>query len=292
MKSTLTRSSNPDRKRIMNSGFTLIEVMIALFILVIIGFATSKAVIDAARLKETLKEDTEFSSEFRTSISLIERDLNQVFNPRWFLGPDMRPCDFSDTRPATPPAKLNCAEVNNRLRGEAARSTEYWGKVFDTTGIRPSRFKGDEKSMSFVSASHLRVYREKRESIYAKVKFEIEKQRENPNLTREQNQQNAGLYSLIKTENTRAFDLDEPKESPDIQYFTVLNQIKSLKFRYYKAGEKNPVNTWDSDTEEFNGAFPEMVEMELSLQALNGRTMDATVMFRLEAPNEILPSTY
>ncbi len=290
------RSILPTRRKAVThtaiSGFTLIEVMIALFILVIIGFATSKAVIDAAKLKETLKDDTEFSSEFRTSITLIERDLNQVFNPRWFLGPEAVEIDLSDTRPPVPPAKLNGAEVNNSLRGEASRKSDYWSKVFDTSGIRSSRFKGDDHSMSFVTASHVRIYREKKESIYAKVRYEIEKQRDNPNLTKQQNEQNAGLYSLIKTENTRAFDLDEPKESPHIQYFTVLNQIKSLKFRYYKLGEKNPVTSWDSDTDEFKGKFPEMVEMELMLQALNGKTMDATVLFRLEAPNEVLPTTY
>jgi prepilin-type N-terminal cleavage/methylation domain-containing protein len=283
---------NKREPRTAISGFTLIEVMIALFILVIIGFATSKAVIDAAQLKENLKDDTEFSSEFRTSVSLIERDLNQVFNPRWFLGPEMQPIDFQNAAPPVAPARINGPEVNRLLRGEAVRNSEYWGKVFDTTGIRPSRFQGDEKSMSFVSASHLRIYREKKESIYSKIRYELERMRENPNLTKEQNQKNAGLYSLIKIENTRAFELEEPRESPYIQYFTILNQIKTLKFRYYKAGEKNPVNNWDSDTEEHQGAFPEMVEMELSLEALNGRTMDATVMFRLEAPNEVLPTTY
>jgi prepilin-type N-terminal cleavage/methylation domain-containing protein len=291
MRSTSIPRSKRDPRTAV-SGFTLIEVMIALFILVIVGFATSKAVIDAAQLKENLKDDTEFSSEFRTSVTLIERDLNQVFNPRWFLGPEAVALDFQNAAPAVAPALINGPEVNRMLRGEAVRNGAYWGKVFDTTGIRPSRFQGDEKSMSFVSASHLRIYREKKESIYSKIRYELERMRENPNLTKEQNQKNSGLYSLIKIENTRAFELEEPRDSPYIQYFTILNQIKTLKFRYYKAGEKNPVNSWDSDTEEHQGAFPEMVEMELSLEALNGRTMDATVMFRLEAPNEVLPTTY
>lgn len=284
-------SSEPKNRNTI-SGFTLIEVMIALFILVIIGVATSKAVIDAAQLKENLKDDTEFSSEFRTSVSIIERDLNQVFNPRWFLSPDMPTIDFQNAAPAVAPAKLNGPEVNRLLRGEATRNGEFWGRVYDTTGIRPSRFQGKDDSMSFVSASHLRIYREKKESIYSKVRYELQKMTENPNLTKEQNRKNSGLYSLIKIENTRVFELDEPKESPAIQYYTILNQIKSMKFRYYKTGEKNPVNSWDSDTDEHKGAFPEMVELEFSLEAVNGRTMDATVMFRLEAPNEILPTTY
>lgn len=278
-----------------NKGFTLIEVMIALFILVIIGTATSKAVIDAARLKENLKDETEFSSELRTSITLIERDLNQIFNPRWFLAPDAKPLDpYAQPTPPKPgaPATLSPADVNNKLRGAAFQSFEYWGPVYDVSGIRPSRFKGDETSMSFVAASHVRIYQQKKESIYSKIRFELNKQQPNPNLSKEQNEKNAGLYSLIKMENTRAFDLDEPKEAPYLQYFTLLNQIKSLKFKYYKAGEKNPANTWDSEAADTKGIFPEMVEMDLSLQALNGRTLDAKLLFKLEAPNEVLPTTY
>ena len=114
----------------------------------------------------------------------------------------------------------------------------------------------------------------------------------NPNLNKDQNEKNAGLSSLIKTENTRVFDLDEPKEAPYIQYFTLLNQIKSIKFGYYKLGEKNPVTSWDSEAADTKGIFPEMVEMTLSLQALNGRTLDAKILFKLEAPNDILPTTY
>ncbi|NDG85595.1 MAG: hypothetical protein EBX52_11260, partial [Proteobacteria bacterium] len=40
--------------------------MISLFILVLIGTTTSKAVVDAAKLKEVLRDETDFSSEFRT----------------------------------------------------------------------------------------------------------------------------------------------------------------------------------------------------------------------------------
>jgi len=291
MKSISIRRTEPSNRTAI-SGFTLIEVMISLFILVIIGVATSKAVIDAAKLKENLKDETEFSSEFRTSVTLLERDLNQVFNPRWFLAPGAVALNPYEQPTQPIPGKLSAQEVNNRLRGMAFQSFDYWGKVYDTSGIRPSRFKGDEKSMSFVSASHIRVYQQKRESIYAKIRYELVKQPENPNLSKEQNQTNADLFSLIKTENTRAFDLEDPREAPYIQYYTILNQIKSIKFRYFKTGEKNPLNSWDSDSEEFKGAFPESVEMELSLRALNGRTMDANVLFKLETPNEVLPTTY
>jgi prepilin-type N-terminal cleavage/methylation domain-containing protein len=281
-------------------GFTLIEVMISLFILVLIGVTTSKAVLDAAKLKEVLKDETEFSSEYRTSMGFIERDLNQVFNPRWLLPAGQKPFDpYAQPVPQLPgSAQINTTkvlppdELNRYLKGFAFQTFEYWGMVYDQTGIRPSRFKGNDHSFSFVSASHTRIYQQKRESIYAKVKYELGPQAPNPNLNREQNEKLKGLSSLIKTENTRAFELTEPKDAPYINYYTILNNIKRFKVSYYKTGEKDPVTSWDSDAVDTKGIFPEAVEIEVSLQGPNERTMDAKILFKLETPNDVLPLTY
>jgi prepilin-type N-terminal cleavage/methylation domain-containing protein len=284
-----------------NKGFTLIEVMIALFILVMIGTTTSKAVIDAAKLKEVLKDETEFSSEFRTSTLFIERDLSQIFNPRWFLAPDFKPLDpYNPPPPPPPPAPgqrpplpvLGIDEINRRTRGRGFQPSEFWGPILDPSGIRASRFKGKETELSFVTASHVRIYQSKKESIYAKVKYELVRQEPNPNLTAEQNQKHAGLYSLIKIENTRAFEMDEPKEAPYLNSYVILNNVKKLKFSFYKSGEKEPVREWDSESSDQKGKFPASVEMEVTLVGPEDRVMDSKVLFNLETPNDVLPKTY
>jgi prepilin-type N-terminal cleavage/methylation domain-containing protein len=284
-----------------NKGFTLIEVMIALFILVMIGTTTSKAVIDAAKLKEVLKDETEFSSEFRTSTLFIERDLSQIFNPRWFLAPDFKPLDpYNPPPPPPPPAPgqrpplpvLGIDEINRRTRGRGFQPSEFWGPILDPSGIRASRFKGKETELSFVTASHVRIYQSKKESIYAKVKYELVRQEPNPNLTAEQNQKHADLYSLIKIENTRAFEMDEPKEAPDLNSYVILNHVKKLKFSFYKSGEKEPVREWDSESSDQKGKFPASVEMEVTLVGPEDRVMDSKVLFNLETPNDVLPKTY
>jgi prepilin-type N-terminal cleavage/methylation domain-containing protein len=284
-----------------NKGFTLIEVMIALFILVMIGTTTSKAVIDAAKLKEVLKDETEFSSEFRTSTLFIERDLSQIFNPRWFLASDFKPLDpYNPPPPPPPPAPgqrpslpvLGIDEINRRTRGRGFQPSEFWGPILDPSGIRASRFKGKETELSFVAASHVRIYQSKKESIYAKVKYELVRQEPNPNLTAEQNQKHANLYSLIKIENTRAFEMDEPKEAPDLHSYVILNNVKKLKFSFYKFGEKEPVREWDSESSDQKGKFPASVEMEVTLVGPEDRVMDSKVLFNLETPNDVLPKTY
>ncbi len=284
-----------------NSGFTLIEVMIALFILILIGTTTSKAVIDAAKLKEVLKDETEFASEFRTSTSFIERDLSQVFNPRWFLAPDFKPLDpYAQPAPPVAPIpgaapvapQMSVEEITRKTRGTAFQSFEYWGPILDSSGIRASRFKGKIDSMSFISASHTRIYQQKAESIYSKVRYELIKQPPNPNLTDEQNAKFRELSALVKIENTRAFETEEPKEAAYINSYIILNNIKSLRFNYYKKDAKESVKEWDSEAQDQKGTFPTAVEMEVTLMGPKDRVLDEKVYFNLESPNDVLPKTY
>jgi prepilin-type N-terminal cleavage/methylation domain-containing protein len=284
---------NSDRK-----GFTLLEVMISLFILVMIGTTTSKAVIDAARLKEILKDETEFYGEFRTSTGFIERDLAQVFNPRWFLPPDHQKLDFFGgsqvrlTDQADPIPKIGVDEIVRRTRGTASQSFEYWGPVLDASGIRASRFQGKEDRFSFVAASHARIYQMKKESIYSKIRYEVVRQGPNPNLTKEENDKAAGLLSLNKIENTRPFELEEPREAPHLQSYLILSNIKKIRFTYFKAGDKDGKPDWDSETAEPPGSFPATVQMEVTLIGPKDRILEERVRFNLETPNELLPKTY
>jgi prepilin-type N-terminal cleavage/methylation domain-containing protein len=279
-------------------GFTLIEVLIALFILALIGATTAKAVVDAARLREVLRDETEFASEFRTSVSFIERDLDQVFNPRWFLAADLKPLDpynNNGTLVAAPVAgikPLTIEEISRKTRGSAFQPTEFWGPVLDPTGIRASRFQGKENTFSFVSASHIRIYQQKKESIYAKVRYELIKQPNNPNLTDEQNAKLSGLQALVKIENTRAFELDSPKDASYINTYVILNNIKKIKFSYYKKDEKDSVKEWDSETVDLKWQFPTAIQMEVSISGPKDRTLDEKILFYLETPNDILPKTY
>ncbi len=278
---------NNDRR-----GFTLLEVMIALFILVMIGTTTSKAVIDAARLKEVLKDETEFYGEFRTSVGFIERDLAQVFNPRWFLAPDHQKLDFfggSQTRTTgqeDPIPKLGVDEIVRRTRGTASQTFEFWGPVLDASGIRASRFQGKEDRFSFISASHARIYQMKKESIYSKIRYEVVRAGSNSG------DKSSGLLVLNKVENTRPFELEEPREANYVQTYMILGNIKKIRFSYHKAGEKDGKPDWDSETADPPGSFPASVEMEVTLVGPKERVLEERVRFNLETPNELLPKTY
>lgn len=264
------------------SGFTLVEVLVVLFVLVLIGTMMAQAIVEAGKLKMTLTEETEFSNELRTSLQIIERDLNQTFNPRWILPSPFVALDpYNPTPPTTTQPNQNpdlvpatIDEINNRLRGSAFQKTEFWGPVIASSGIRAARFVGTDKGFSFVSASHVRVYQQKKESIYAKIKYELV------------------LDRLVKTVNTRAFEIEEVKDAPYIQTYTVLRKVKSMKFSYYKLGNKEPQRSWDSESNDQLWEYPESVEIAFTLIGPGGREIPTTIDFKLETPSDALPQTY
>jgi prepilin-type N-terminal cleavage/methylation domain-containing protein len=284
-----------------DSGFTLVEVLIALFILALIGATTAKAVVDAAKLREVLRDETEYASEFRTSVAFIERDLDQVFNPRWFLAADFKPLDPYNANngtvvtsvSSTPAVKaLSIDEISRRTRGTAFQPTDFWGPVLDPSGIRASRFKGKADSISFVSASHMRIYQQKRESIYAKVRYELIPQPSNPNLSDDQNSKLSSLHALVKIEDPRAFNFEDQKDAPWLNTYVILNNIKSLKFSYFKLGDKEAKHEWDSEATETKSIFPVAVEMDVTISGPKERSIDEKILFYLETPNDMLPKTY
>lgn len=277
----LSNSSTPHQ-----DGFTLIEVLVVLFILVLIGTMMAQAIVDAGKLRLTLTQETEFANELRTSLQVIERDVSQSFNPRWILPSRLQPLDpYNPPQPSQGNENKNSdlipatiEEINNRTRGEAFKTTEYWGPVLAPSGIRAARFLGDENSFSFISASHVKVYKEKKESIYAKIKYFLNKDQ------------------LIKRVNTRAFDLNDPKilsqDTPYLQDYTLLTQILSLKFSYYSKKNAGFVKTWDSESQELKWQYPESIEMTFTLKGPGGKEVTQTVDLKMEAPEDALPQTY
>ena len=77
-----------------------------------------------------------------------------------------------------------------------------------------------------------------------------------------------------------------------INTYVILNNIKKIKFSYYKKDEKDPVKEWDSESTEQKGIFPIAVEMEVSISGPKERNLEEKLLFFLETPNDLLPKTY
>ncbi len=267
-------------------GFTLLEVLIALVILSIIGVLTARAISEALRLREQLLVETEVNVELRAGYFILERDLSQVFNPL-----SMLPTGFTRLDPNAPPpvrtegqpadTEPTARDVDQFLGGNAFASTDYWGPVIHSSGVRAARFRGNEKEFSFVANSNIRIYKERRESIFVKIRYSVV-----PSKT-------PGEFELVKSTDTAAFEMDDKKDSTSKRSVPVLTHLKSMDIQYAATNQKDPYKTWDSETQQNTlGQFPESVRFVFQIVDRAERIIDQEWLFRLEAMSDTLPGTY
>jgi prepilin-type N-terminal cleavage/methylation domain-containing protein len=254
------------------SGFTLIELMIAMVILAFISLAIYQATTNTFKLRDTLSTDGDFQNEIRLTMSVFEKDIAHVFHPKIMEPPK------------------NTQQVTNAAGQTAAtplpevQITRYWGALMNTSGARHSRFIGTADSISFVGASHVRVYKASRESVFSKIEYRLEDDKVSP-------EELGALRTLVKREDTDVFNPEDDR-SEFIRKFPLLHGIKKLKFRYYRKDKETWVDDWDSDNSDFKNIFPDLVEMTLEVTGGERKHFEGQFRFRLEVPIEgISPNT-
>jgi prepilin-type N-terminal cleavage/methylation domain-containing protein len=251
------------------SGFTLIELMIAMVILTFISVGIYQATTRTFDLKVTLGSRGEFYNEIRLAMGILDRDLTHIFTPKML---------FPGIKKATDPQ-----ELDSMMRGERGQSA-YWGKMIDGNGVRPSIFLGKEKSMSFVSSSHYRVYKDSLESIFLKVAYELQSDTLPGALT-------PGLQALMKTENTNAFAMDGD-DAKQANTFPILRGVRQFKFRYYQIEKDKWYDSWDSSREDFKDRLPDVVEVSVEIVGERGVVFDGIYKIRPEVYVSALHPSY
>jgi prepilin-type N-terminal cleavage/methylation domain-containing protein len=262
-------------------GFTLLEVLIAIVLLIFISLAIFQATTGAYRLRDNLMHDGDFQNGLRLAVSVIERDIGMAFTPL-SMKPSPAP---SASATASASASSSSSSSDAYLTDpDLQRSTEFWSGAVDNTGLRPSRFQGSEKKLSFVSASHLRVYKDAPESDFLKVTYTLD-----PDSSSEAVE---GTSILKRTIDTRAFDLEEKRDPKTIKTYSLLRGVSEFKWRFYSKAKQQWLASWDSDTTEPKNAFPELIELTVSIKGKRKQTLDGTYIFKVEVLQNGIPKTF
>ena len=69
---------------IINAGFTLVEVLIAITILSFISFSTYKMVDSNTDTKERVVKEDQVTIQGLTAIGRLDSDFSQIYNPLYF----------------------------------------------------------------------------------------------------------------------------------------------------------------------------------------------------------------
>lgn len=271
---------NSSFRNSLNAGFTLIEVMIAMAILAFISLAIYQLTVETYRLRDTLSSEGDFYNGVRLSMDVMQRDVALIYSPLLIQpGKTSTPSPSAPGTPQNPnpqalPPAMNPQDLEVINAAGLGQATKYWGPATDKTGVRPSRFQGTDQKMSFISASHVRVYRDAAESEFAKIGYEL-KQDDDP--------ANQGSYVLVKTESPNAFEDDDSRDKSVINY-PLLHGVKKLKYRYYRKDKETWESSWDSEKEDTKNLYPDMVEITIELAGPSNLHYQGVYRFRPEVP--------
>ena len=249
--------------RSQNNGFTLLEVLIAMVILSFISLAIYQATVETFKLREVLSNEGDFHNGIRLALDVVQRDVSQIFSPLPMLPPK--------STTAKPPD----ARDMDTIMGEFGQTTQYWGGALDKTGIRSSHFIGADTKMSFISTSHIRIYKDAPESELAKISFELK--------TDEGNRDVPGALLLIKTESPNVFEEDDRRDKSAVS-FPLLHGIKKFRIQYYRRDKQQWSSSWDSESSDTKDLFPDRIKIELEVAGPTQLNFEGIYLFRPEIP--------
>jgi len=264
-------------------GFTLIEVLISLAILAFISLGIYNATTGAFKLRESLSVESDFYNNIRLAMGIVQRDISLIYTPVIMLpGPPKN----APSAPGVAPPPLSPTDtiaMKNLLVTDLGQTTKYWEPVIDPSGIRPSRFTGTDSKLSFISLSHIRIYKNSAESEFAKINYELERDEDKSAIN--------GTSVLVKSESPDAFEDDEHKDKFG-RKFPLLRGIKKMTMRYYRKDKDTWERSWDSDKEDQKNLYPDIVEITITAQAADKLSFDGIYKFRPEIPLRGLDPKY
>lgn len=274
------------------AGFTLLEVLISLAILIFICFAIFQATTETYKLRDNLTVEGDLNNSMILAMSVVQRDINLIYSPKIAM---------PNKKPAGPPnSGQNNYQQNNYQGGipgngggaipgeeitdDLTQTLPFWSAAIQASGLRPSRLVGKENKLTFIALSHVRIYKEAPESEFARITYELKSD--------SKNMDNPGTYILMKTESPNAFANEDRQDTTAITY-EVLHGIKSFTFSYHqKDGEGwKTLNSWDTDREDTKNIFPDIIEIKLEILGPKKFSLEGDYKFRPEIPlNGLYPS--
>ena len=254
-------------------GFTLLEILIAVALMAFIGVAVANRLTKSWELQAMLSTETDFYNEIRISADIIDRDVTNMYSPKIML-PDAKSQTETVTTGSTAPAEQETSESGSR----------FWGKLLDSSGVRHATFSGEEKEISFISTSHIRIYRESPESLFSKITYEL---KDDPDAKDELQ----GTKILLRKVSPNAFSFQDDNDTMEKTY-PLVRGIKNFNFRYYSKEKDRWEKRWDGNTGEYANRFPDIIELEIETVGKDRHLFRGRFHFRPELPIEgIQPST-
>jgi len=225
------------------SGFSLIEVILAISILSTLMVLSSQALSRALKAKTKIQAEVDAVSALRDTMRLIRSDVSLAYHHRDFEK-EINDLIYKPKNPATPATPTTPTTPT----AQPQRQNKHEDPV--------TEFDGTEDQMNFVTANNGRTTANALQADFVEVGYELKDCR---NLT-DNSKSSKCLYRRVQS----ILDNDVTKGGNES---VLLENVTEFKLRYFGEGKQDFVSTWkttgiDGATK---GRYPDVVEVTLGI---------------------------
>lgn len=159
-----------NKKYILQGGFTLVEVMIALSVLAFIMMAVITVTESSLTISERVISEDKESLSLETALSRLEWDFSHIYSPLYFSHV-MKPNALGEVR----------AEAYNQLLNYYQSNDRFSMVSYDSLPI-PNIQLQDKTTLTFFTSSHRRKRKDIKQSNFAWVQYSLGSESEYPSL--------------------------------------------------------------------------------------------------------------
>lgn len=258
------------KSKISQSGFTLLEVILAITILTTLTILSTQAISRALKARTKIQSEVDDVSALRDSMRMIRSDITMAFH---YLDIEKELQDrltkaMTPQTQTPPPGQTPFGSTNQT----PARKTKRFDPV--------TQFIGTENELNFVTMNSIRTVTSIAQADFTEVGYAL---KDCSNLTSGKSSQ--CLYR--RTQNI----IDEDVKTGGNE-IVMLENVTEFKLRYIGPTKQDWVSSWNSSPNSSDAGtrnvFPESVEVSLSIQReLEGkpRTYSMQFVIPLHFPN-------
>ncbi len=261
------------------SGFTLIEVMVALAILAVLSVLTAQAMKSAVDNRVSLSADISRDQRLADTFRVMRSDISNAFHHRdlhvQMINEILKPTPKASASPGSQPQQPapTQAPAPTAPQAPGVQAQNPLGTPRPTP-IQVTNFVGDAESLYFTSTTNARTMKDSQESDLAKIGY----------LTKSCGQGGKCLYRSVSP------FLDDEVTQGGTETMLVDN-VEEFKLRYLGPNHEDYVNAWKTDkngTEQTRDIFPYAVEVTLTLYNKadkRDKPVTGTILVPINFPN-------
>jgi prepilin-type N-terminal cleavage/methylation domain-containing protein len=271
------------------SGFTLIEVMIALTIMAALTILTTQAIRSSVSNKEKFQSDLNREAAVRDSLRIMERDINLAFHHRDVLTDMVNQAETASAQPAAgAPGTVGGAgqPTAAQLAAEQQLAAANATAQKRTPPPEYTAFLGEEDNLTFTSLSNVRMQKDSPESDEAVIGYALK---------------DCKTTSTGKSDRAKClFRRISPNITEDITQggteTVLLEYVETFTLRYLGPGSDEWQKEWKTKTSKSDGKADFPYAVEITLRTHNKRDpkdkpFNMQMVAELRFPNNAAPKS-